>query len=115
MNGHIIATTLGQMTGLIIALAIFLPLVLLFFGVFKFLLRLVWAIISLPFKILFSLLKQQKKSKEITSHEEQEQPAIQQGVIETPEYIGLLTKIDKEKIAKDYLAEQRRKKHGRRK
>jgi len=120
MNGHVVATTLGQMTGLLIALAVFLPLVLIFFGVFKFTFKLAWAIISFPLKVLFSIIKallsvfkQSKNSKEIIQHEKQS--TIQQGIIETPEYIGLLTKIDKKQIAEDYLDEKRRKKNGRKK
>ncbi|MGH7203112.1 MAG: hypothetical protein ACREHC_01570 [Candidatus Levyibacteriota bacterium] len=120
MNGHTIATNLGQVTGAIIALVVFVPIVFLCVGFFKFLFKLVCVIAAVPFKILFSivkfiftLFKQKRNTQQTTHYKEQKPRAVQQRMIESSDYIGLLTKIDKKQIAEDYLKEQRRNKNGR--
>src|SRR5581483_2609219 len=76
-------------------------------------------IISLILNFIASALSPKKKYREINLEEKEEyfrDNATEHITLNHPEYIGLLTKIDKKKIAEEYLASlKEEKKHGKNK
>lgn len=113
--------TLGYLIGIIIMIPILLfllycvgmAIVIPLLGIYH-----VWFyIFKLPFKILYAIYKLFNPSPSIIPPTRKNQEyiadkSIEHKYIQTPDYIGMLTRIDKKKIAEEYLREEGRNKYA---